>query len=216
MNEGEEYQKKTEWPEWINTKLTIGDFVETIRRLPVKRGDIKGDVLIAGHGSSIPERALVCSQKSGWSKMREGVRSLTCCDCEILTNPELLFEQEVLAGPFPRRRGEISEGTIRYSRDSFQYALDGVDDDTFDTALFFRIQMLQEQLEQGLLQQIGRVLKPHGIFTESGSFDSMEAAEGLTSGKFEIKSIKELPNPDYSGYPYKTHVGFVLEKRDVQ
>jgi len=184
-------------------------FAATISRLPIRKEDIKGHVLIGGHGPAFPERALVCSPDSNYKQIRNGVTSITCCDPEPFTNPHLRVSHpvEVCGHTEEPKRGQ---GSFNYYPSSLQEALKGMCSGIFDTAMFFRIVNLQEQFPS-LLPLVAKVLRPNGIFTGSGDFDSEDKLRNLLEVEFDIRSLALLPSPDYSGFRYRTHIGFILQ-----
>jgi|GEM_PF-6285601 len=191
---------------------TFTEFARTINRLPIKVSDIQGDVLVGGHGSAFPERLLICSPESYFERLEKRITSLTTADLSPITNPELLLAHPVLIG----RRGNIpkfEKNSVTHYPTSLKEFLPFLPDDIFNTALFFRINRLQEQLDTfGLLKEIRRVIKPMGIFTGSGSFESYQDAEKILSSKFDTVILAQLKNPDPTGYIYKTHIGFICKK----
>jgi len=192
-------------------QTVLEQFAYTINRLPIKEEGVKGDILIGGQGPAFPERVLVCGQDSNFREMRPTVNSLTCCDSEFFTNPQIRIKHPVktlLPGHQPRFQKE----SVNYYLYSLQEVLPYVSPESFDTALFFRICEIQEQFQTGLLTVLKHVLKKGALLIGSGSFDDMGIAQKILEKEFIIIAIRELPKIDYSGFAYKTHVGFILEK----
>jgi len=64
------------------------------------------------------------------------------------------------------------------------------------------------------LSLVAKTVKKGGIFIGSGDFQTVDSfREVVGKSGFSIVKWQRLPNPDYSGYLYTTHIGFRLEKR---
>ena len=193
---------------------TIASFAATAESLDVGSEDIHGDVLIGGHGMAFPERLFVCTQESSFRNLRHEVKSLTCCDFEFNTSPELLIDHSAVI-KHPSQQPRLRAESVNYYPHSLQMVIPLIQENTFDTAMFFRIPNLHRQFGSVSLM-IQRVLKSNGLFLGSGSFEDEESFRKFVEDRFQVRQVIELPNPDYSGYPYgytySTHFGFVLEK----
>ena len=179
----------------------IIDFAETVEPLSLflKDQEIRGDVLIAGHGGFVPERIFVATPDSGFDVIKPEVASLTLIDDESSGDAEIYFSK--------------ADGKIKAQACSLQELADQTVEPKYDVILFFRINNLQEQLEEGLLGDLYRILRPGGHLLGSGGFNSKEEARKLMESKFKVENLVSLPNPDYSGYPYNAvHLGFKLQK----
>ena len=187
-------------------------FVATISPLEFSVTSIKGDVLVGGCGGGFPERILLCSPGSGFSLVEGRVASLTCADPDFFTDPALLLDNQV-THPYPGDILGFNSDEVYYYPNSLQTILPSIDESTFNTVLFFRIQRLQEQLVQGLYKQLHRVIKPGGYLLGSGSFKSLQDCQLIFQNEFILEQVKQLPNPDHSGYVYEEHEGFVLRKK---
>jgi len=191
----------------------IGEFAEDIAPLDIREEDIGGDVLIAGGGQAMPEIVFVGDPSHYFERLRAGVRTLTCCDCELLTSPEHHLEPDYTVeflgageAPSPER------GRVFYCPWSLQYFLRGIPEATFNCITFFRINRLYEQFDEDLIDLVARALKPGGVFIGSGSLKDEEAVRGMIGEKLDVETIRRLPNPS-SGYPFRpAHIGFVLRK----
>jgi hypothetical protein len=180
-------------------------FAETVepRSLFIKEQEIKGDVLIAGHGGFVPERIFVATSESGFDEVKPEISSLLLIDDESSSNPEIYFSH--------------ANSRIKAQTCTLQEFAQQISEPKFDVVFFLRIttieNTLQKQLEKGLLSDIYRILKPGGLVIGSGGFVSEEEADQLLKTKFKVENLIALPNPDYSGYHYNAvHLGFKLRK----
>ena len=179
----------------------IIDFAETVEPLSLllKDQETKGDILIAGHGGFVPERIFVATSDSGFDEVKPEITSLTLIDDESSSDPEIYFSR--------------ANGRIKAKTCTIQELADQTVEPKFDVAFFFRINNLQQQLDEGLLEDLYQILKPNGLLLGSGGFNSKEEAEKLLKSKFEVENLVSLPNPDYSGYTFnQVHLGFKLQK----
>ena len=155
---------------------------------------------------------MLCSPDSDFSLIEPRVNSLTCADPDFFTDPSLVLENPV-EKKFSGQKPNLKRGKITYYPASLQTILPAIGRSVFDTVLFFRIQRLQEQLTTGLNDKLQRVIKSGGYLLGSGSFNSLQACQEIFQQEFNIEQIISLMNPDYSGYAYHQHVGFVLRKK---
>lgn len=179
----------------------VTDFAKTVEpvSLSLKEQEIKGEVLIAGHGGFVPERIFVATSESGFDEIKPEITSLTLNDNESLSNEQIYFPK--------------SNGKIVVLNGKLQEIAEQITEPKYDVVFFFRIHNLQRQLEDGLLDDIYRTLKLGGLFIGSGGFSSKEEAEKLLKTKFASSTVTALPNPDCEGLPYdKEHLGFKLQK----
>lgn len=195
----------------------IREFASTIVRLPIYPEDIKGKILIGGIGQAFPERLFLCTPESFFEQIivgiDVGIELIICCDPDFCTNPKNFIENPVVELS-PEGRLELVAG-VGYYPASLQEVLPSIPPDTFDVLMFFGITDMQEQLRKGLLGDIRRVLKGNGIFIGSGDFENLKVAKMILGEGFSSRSIISLPNPDYFGFLYRTHVGFVLKKERI-
>lgn len=187
-------------------------FVVTINPLSIRPNMVNGNVLVGGCGGGFPERVMLCSPDSDFSLIEPRVNSLTCADPDFFTDPSLVLENPV-EKKFSGQKPNLKRGKITYYPASLQTILPAIGRSVFDTVLFFRIQRLQEQLTTGLNDKLQRVIKSGGYLLGSGSFNSLQACQEIFQQEFNIEQIISLMNPDYSGYAYHQHVGFVLRKK---
>jgi len=207
-------QERFSWSEHasqFDSSHPIYSFASTIERLGVIPKHISGDVLIAGHGGAFPERVFVCTQSSRFKTLRPEIKSLTCTDPGLFTNPNIQLNAPVITR-FPGEIPITKQPSINFLPDSLQTLLPHMNKALFDTILFFRIRALHEQLEDGLLELIHGALKPEAFFIGSGGFENEQKALQLLQTRFEIITTTLLPNSDDSGYQYQTHLGFILQK----
>lgn len=204
---------------WLNLKIEsvtggnpIDLFVATINPLSIKSSMVGGNVLVGGCGGGFPERVMLCSQNSNFSLVEPRVNSLTCADSDFFTDPSLLLDNQV-EKKFSGQKPNLKRGKVTYYPASLQTILPAIDRPVFDTVLFFRIQRQQEQLITGLYDKLQSVIKSGGYLLGSGSFNSLQACQEIFQGEFNIEQAVSLMNPDYSGYDYFQHVGFVLRKK---
>lgn len=178
----------------------IIDFAESVEplSLSIKAQEIRGDVLVAGHGGFVPERIFVATSESGFDEIKPEVTSLTLIDDESSSDPEIYFSN--------------TKNIIKAQTCALHELAGQTTEPKYDVVIFFRINNLQEQLEEGLLDDLYRILRTGGLVLGSGNFNSKEEAEKLLRSKFEVKNLVSLPNPDYSGYTYNLHLGFKLQK----
>jgi hypothetical protein len=182
-------------------RKSIVDFAKTVESLSliIKEQEIQGDVLVAGHGGFVPERIFVATADSGFDEVKPEIESLTLIDDESSSNPEIYFSH--------------TNGRIKAQTCTLQELADQLPEPKFDVVFFFRINNLQQQLEEGLLGDLFQMVKPGGQIIGSGGFVSEEEADKLLKSKFKVENLVPLPNPDYSGYCFNiVHLGFKLQK----
>ena len=184
----------------------------TIRPLSIHQNMVHGNIMVAGCGGGFPERVMLCSPDPNFAQLEPWVNSLTCADPDFFTSPELVLDSPVETR-FTGQKPNLKQGRVTYFPASLQTILPSIDKSVFDTVLFFRIQRLQDQLQEGLFEKLQRVIKSGGYLLGSGSFKSAEDCTAIFQGAFDIEQIAALMNPDYSGYAYNQHLGFVLRKK---
>jgi len=105
----------------------------------------------------------------------------------------------------------LSTQTLTYFPDTINRTLPHWPKELLDTITFFRIPNLYQLFPQ-IIPLIAAVLKPGGLFVDSGSFHSPERIAALISG-FPLKITRAVPLFDYSSYMFSPkHIGFIIQK----
>lgn len=172
--------------ETVNYGNPLAEFAGTINPLTINSNMIHGNTLVGGCGGGFPERVMLCSPESNFSSLESSINSLTCADCEFFTDPSLLLDSPV-ERKFSEDKPSLEQRNITYYLASLQTLLSSIDDSSFDTILFFRIQKLQEQLTTGLYKQLARVIKPQGYLLGSGSFKSIQDCQAIFQEDFLVE-----------------------------
>jgi len=191
---------------WLNSRIEsikngnpIDQFAATISPLTIRQDMAQGNIFAGGCGGGFPERLMLCSPESDFSLLEP-------------TDPSLVLDNPV-EKKFSGQKPDLKPGKVTYFPASLQTILPSFDQSSFDSVLFFRIQRLQEQLQEGLYKKLHRVIKPGGYLLGSGSFKGIQECQEIFQGEFDVEQIVNLKNPDYSGYLYFQHLGFVLRKK---
>lgn len=202
--------------EWFNDRWAIeGSFLATIDQLRIRSEWIKGNVGVIGQASLFPERTLVCKPPE-FEQLRPEISTLICIDYELGTNPSHRLPDEDVQ-LFYNPEDLDSSKRVFYSPLPAQMALPRITTGFFDALIAFQIVDLGKQLQEGLVEEIVKVLKPGGYFFGSGGLqisrqDFLRTISPLST-PLDTLQLVDLPNPSYAGYPFDEHMGFIMIRR---
>jgi len=189
-------------------------FAQTVAPLAIVDKHLAGNVMIIGQGPAFPERILVCTSKSRFQTIRPAINLLVCCDGELFTHPSNYLDGDIDTNIEDIRR--VKTRIASYSWGA-QYALkQHFPDNYLDTIMAFEIVSLSKQLQEGLMDEISRVLKPHGHFIGSGCLNDESYYDRLSEDLHQpMRSVQQvnLGNPSQMSFPFMNHHrGVILQK----
>lgn len=201
-------ERKTHWE--IVARLAgttpLRQFAYDIRKMPITEDHIKGDVLIIGPGQLFPERLFIGTSESDLFDLRPQIETITVCDPAYI-GLSVFFDPPIHIHS-PMEPFILYKRGVNYMPNGFMYHSPGIPDETYDVVTFFRAPDTEEQLRDGMQNEISRILRRGSLFIGSGSFDNLDSA-GRTLGRtFNLDWLGELPNPS-DFLPFETHVGFI-------
>lgn len=214
------------WPNFIagNLETTEGDttlvqFLHSIDLLAIKPEYIKGNIAVIGQAQGFPERALLTTDRFH-EQLNPDISLLTCFDFASFSNPRLLLNIDVNLAPSGKKMEQLPFGSVVYYPYVAQYAIDRytLPSNFFDTVLAFQIVDLADQLNDGLLQPIIKILKPGGLFIGSGGMrrvlgDYYELISADPTNQIHLIQRVRLSDLSAAGYPFTRHTGVILQKK---
>lgn len=209
---GKQIVKKTEDEQYMTVFL---QFAQTVAPLEIHEEHLAGKVMVIGQAMAFPERALVCSWESRFKNLRKEIHLLVCCDPELFTHPNHHFETPIDTNKIDIRN--VKTPIAAYTEGAGYALREYFPRNFLDTIMAFEIPDLSQQLDEGLINEIARVLKPGGFFMGSGSLHTDLYYDNLAndaSSSFRVVQQVNLRNPSHLGYPfYNHHRGVILQKK---
>lgn len=199
----------------------FAEFLATIERLDIQSSYMQGRVAVIGQAQFFPERSLLCDDEN-FEHLKPDISLLVCLDPEFFTEPDQWLDRPSIKSSKTKTIQTLPHGSVVYHAYGAKAIFDGTawntqpyPDNFFQTVMAFQVQELGEQLHDGLLSSIVRVLKPGGIFIGSGdSYKNFyDSFPNESYGNIHLLQQVNLPNPGYSGYPFNEHVGVIFQKK---
>lgn len=137
--------------------------------------DVKGVVLVAGTGSHMVERGLVCTSDSEYRKVRPEVKKLLTCEIDSMYSPEYMLKDRMVNGLVEgllkgAEVGSLGDVVEHYPMSLWEL-LDYVPDGFLDCLMFCRVPNLPVQLGDDGLRRIWSKLSPGGMGLVTGSLE---------------------------------------------
>lgn len=202
---------------------TLKNFLRSISALDILPEQIRGDVLVIGPGTVMPEQSLIFTQETKFQVKRPEINNIICCDGRwSLTNNNV---------PLPL--SYLEWGELPNKKENNIYTLNGWASEMlrclpqtgiFDTVLAFRISLLENVfLEEdrtgiNLISRIAKALKSGGHFIGSGSFENNDPKSiNYLPSELKLLQYVELQEPTLTGddspMPFsRYHMGIILKK----
>lgn len=184
---------------------TVRSFAETIDRLLIPY-PLHGSLLVIGHGPACPERALF-TDAPHFDQPAPGVDRVLFCDSGLFTNPDVFFKQRI----YTPIETPSDNSALWYYPASLQ-EIEGELPCDLTVTTFFR-QSQRPAAHRDIARIVFEHTRENGCFMGSGNFtDKAQAVDLLSQVGWQVRQCVALPDPDYSGFAYFSHIGFVATK----
>jgi hypothetical protein len=198
------------WPDVDSLALSPHkELAREIVDLNLNEGEINGNVVVVGAGSGMLEKIFTHDLTTGFRRLREGVRSVSCFTTEHFRHSYFEHPVEVVS---PMEALNPERGNMYLCTTTVQRGARILPGESIRAAFFLREVHLSDQLAE-VAGDLFPALTPEGLLIASGGgFESEEEIERITGSSYLVREVSQIPN--YGGFPYRRkHMAMVLEKR---